>query len=1112
MKRTLKILLLLFGAVLVGSAPVLGQEQKPPTEDWQKLLAGVRARFANSKDPTLEQTRIDRAYFTLNEDDPDQPPFLNVTGICLRTALDDEKQMKVVLHKELSQIVVPGAKFVLKIDQIQFHDSPIYALQDAAVRAFKANATFNVFFERATYAADGNLQIHVLSLRDDRAPDALTTLLSNNPVAKELTLMPMDRKTKAPSVIPRDFHWPGALQAIRRKFPDDVDPFLQRTRFDDGYLHFSADRKVVHFAIDGVCIHPPALVDQVEREKRWKSPVSGLIPNIKYEPTVNGVVMLANPSIPWQDEAATQEKHDGIFFRLAQFDHAGKLKLTVMLPSDPHRASVRKLITDRPTPAKLLPIDEKCFDFQTWNWQTVIPKAQARLAQGDFLNQRTRLDRIFFKYEPTRGGPILHFDGVSLHPTELAAAEDLRARLERSFKDLPPAPVEHKLHTDNIRFLLSPIYALQTEAIAGNLDGLLFANAIYDDLGKLHLGIVIGTPEQRKLAQKMIEALPMPAGAIRPKHAKDQPVLEFTELAWGEILHDMQRWMAKHNETFFRKTRLERGFFSFPANKIGPSINFAFVGIYPKKDEYVAKLAKRFERYVQLSLTDQLKAGPVAVVPTIENVGDPAPIVQAKIHESPSLDGVRLDDASFDGDGKLIVHGIWVNNKQQPTLEKLTRDVLTPEHTLLKRSFNWGAMQDYDSPGLLHLLRVFVADQQDIDEVWLERFYFDAAGKTKVVGFSTRPQDKDNILKLLPKLLPRIDSKKLPAIEDPEKNPLKLLAFFQEPKDDGPIVLDPLTNIGQHLRDNIPLPANRNCDGLRIDRCFYDPQGVFRIEGLADRDAQTQELKPFLDGNGVPFDQKRQLAKSWNAGRQTVIPLWPMMVSLAENLPSLPEFDGLVLDRAHHDPKNQLVLTGHAIGEPDVKKQTEILKHLLDTHPRWRLRLKFGFELVIAHKKPADADLSRKLTLKGLTLLQVNIGEARVDPLPVSNGWWSHAWPYDERQKRVKPTNEEYDEALGWLGIALRHDPGNTLAWYLRGYILQTLNRSDLTLRDYRRMVDLELDDEDLRHKRILELELVQGRLRQTAFAIERNAILQVSDGWILRSLPESPAAPDKTK
>src|SRR2546427_1829903 len=49
------------------------------------------------------------------------------------------------------------------------------------------------------------------------------------------------------------------------------------------------------------------------------------------------------------------------------------------------------------------------------------------------------------------------------------------------------------------------------------------------------------------------------------------------------------------------------------------------------RSDYVGKLKTRFERYVQLSLTDQLKAGPVTGVPIVENVDDPAPIVQAKV-------------------------------------------------------------------------------------------------------------------------------------------------------------------------------------------------------------------------------------------------------------------------------------------------------------------------------------------------------------------------------------------------------------------------------------------------------------------------------------------------
>ena len=156
MKRMLKILLLL-ACAFTASVGADAQEKKTddkdkvpktPALDWQKELAALRDKFAKSGNTTLEQTRIDRAYFDLNEDDPDQPPFLVFKGVCLRTSHDDEKQMKETLTKELSKFTVPNIKYVLKIDKIEFHDTPIYGLQEAAVAAHKNDAKLNVFFER----------------------------------------------------------------------------------------------------------------------------------------------------------------------------------------------------------------------------------------------------------------------------------------------------------------------------------------------------------------------------------------------------------------------------------------------------------------------------------------------------------------------------------------------------------------------------------------------------------------------------------------------------------------------------------------------------------------------------------------------------------------------------------------------------------------------------------------------------------------------------------------------------------------------------------------------------------------------------------------------------
>jgi tetratricopeptide (TPR) repeat protein len=157
--------------------------------------------------------------------------------------------------------------------------------------------------------------------------------------------------------------------------------------------------------------------------------------------------------------------------------------------------------------------------------------------------------------------------------------------------------------------------------------------------------------------------------------------------------------------------------------------------------------------------------------------------------------------------------------------------------------------------------------------------------------------------------------------------------------------------------------------------------------------------------------------------------------------------------------------------------------------------------------------VAKRLVNSALALLQVTIGEARIEPAwPSRNVWWSHAWPFDERLPRVRPTDAEYDRCLEYLDAALLHNPNDVLAWYLRGYVWQAKGRTDLTLRDFRRMVALELTDRDLRHSRIVALELVQGKLRQSAFGIEQEAILEVSNDWTLRTLRESPAARDETR
>ena len=340
-------------------------------------------------------------------------------------------------------------------------------------------------------------------------------------------------------------------QGVGAQGADDADPLFQRTRFDDAYLEYTEDHKDVLFHVNGVCIHPAGLADDAKRSKLWQERVSTrmpsvMIPKAKVAPIVTGVFMMANPSLAWQNDLASAEKHDGIFFQLAQFDAAGKLKVIVKLPSDPQRADVAKIIAEKPLPAKLAPLADKGPDFQTWAWSEVRPKGQGRLAEGDFLLHRARLDRIFLRYDNANTGePYLHIDGVSLHPIEVVPADKQRQQLERTLVNLMPTSFEHKWNSERMRFLTSPIYALQTEANTRKLDGMLFADGRYDKAGTLHLVVAIPADDQRDAVKKIIDSTPIPAGAMAPGDAKNLPQLDFIVHPWADTFEQMQGWLAR---------------------------------------------------------------------------------------------------------------------------------------------------------------------------------------------------------------------------------------------------------------------------------------------------------------------------------------------------------------------------------------------------------------------------------------------------------------------------------------------------------------------------------------------------------------------------------------
>ena len=67
--------------------------------------------------------------------------------------------------------------------------------------------------------------------------------------------------------------------------------------------------------------------------------------------------------------------------------------------------------------------------------------------------------------------------------------------------------------------------------------------------------------------------------------------------------------------------------------------------------------------------------------------------IQELVAGTPALDGVGVNDAFFDPDGKLVLAGVWRGESQQPELHKLATDYLRSEPPGQQPGRSAGAIQ-----------------------------------------------------------------------------------------------------------------------------------------------------------------------------------------------------------------------------------------------------------------------------------------------------------------------------------------------------------------------------------------------------------------------------------
>ncbi len=793
----------------------------------------------------------------------------------------------------------------------------------------------------------------------------------------------------------------------------------------------------------------PAADNQKAVAKTVQDRYAALLPGVEFKAVADGVAPVTSPVVGLQ-AMAVDRRSDDLLFEDASYDGDGRLHLRTYSGDGVSRGAIEGLVaapaareTVKPALGKQPGQDKEELDrLRPFPWRgegagSMAQRFQKGFAASDARAARqTRVDRAYFLYDKDVVRH-LHFEGVSVWDGLPKAT--LPEALAPVCRTLLPEPA-YRVAADKVARKPNPAPALQ-DKLAGKpeWDGILFEDAHFDAAGRLTFPVLIAQSDaQRAEVERLLKDPPLAEGLLPADPARRQWVGASHTFDWAGMLKDERAWAAGPTAPRdARRTRLDRAYFTredggCQLQLVGATLLTAPEGEPAAATDVRARVAdavgkRLLERLRPLKL--QLAAEPKplarAVVPARRDL---IGVLRGAVAERRPLDGVNVRDVVYDEAGKVAVEGHWVGDGQGRELGDVLSDALRPEDPVLsKYGISLGRLRVVRTDLLLRDLRQSIIDKTETEEVLFDRLYFDAGGKLRIDGFFTRPQDQAAAEKAgADALLAYPVGRELLGL-DPQG--------VAKPAVEGKeyIHLTKRASLVEYLRKQVP--ADPALDGVRVDRCWYDPDASFVLNGLEDVAGQARGLKPLLDEAGRSATFKGHLARGWRLGTFTVVPLRKALRCLQRLMPSDSVYDGVALDRAYHDAANHLVLSGAItlMGFADLDQaRTKVLNRRREeaarkalaaavaADPSWRPRLSYGGPDVVLKVVPADLALARRAFERAAE-------------------WYGH--------------RRQVERALTELNIALFNDPSDATAWYFRAVCELALGDDAAARRDLRRVL-----------------------------------------------------------
>jgi hypothetical protein len=680
----------------------------------------------------------------------------------------------------------------------------------------------------------------------------------------------------------------------------------------------------------------------------------------------------------------------------------------------------------------------------------------------------------------------------------------------------------------------NPIVLLQNKLVTeGGRDDVL-CTARYDGEGALQVEGVAASRERLQEIDAVLREQPAKYTAFRPAGDKANPRWSTAGVKvrdWPLSRARLQRGLAlDKSPALQRQTRLDRVYLTYSEDDRGLlTLWFDGVSCHSDLDKQKAALAADLLARCAADVPNlESYLNNRASVKGVVSIGQPRFVLQKAIAAERALDGTLIDlGAYFDAEGNMSLRGLWVGPGVRRALKTLAEKALDQEY----KQHNWPllngrlAIHDEDMrPShvgeMLAQLRQHA--EENLEDFWLDRLYFDATFKLILSGFGpagagaaagAEEEEADD---------------PAPAAADDLTRRLKEM-MKSHPELEGTATGAALKGVGvtpaAYLRARVQKPDDPTWDGILLERGYYRSDGVYSMAGIVDGDGQLKQLdvllKRFADNKeGAPLFPAPDGQKKWALTGLDVIPLKPMFQCLRRVMPAYEVFDGLWLERAYYDGQKRLVFLGTAVGEKPGRAADARLKQLFDdARPEWQRRTASGVLLSGLKQVPQDFDVAEKALQAALREVGAGMEElapayhADRGPCPLGPGCAACLLTPEGSERVPRRTREQvraaalkrFGAAVPYFDVALLHTPDNTTAWYLRALCYVAQGDGVLAQRDLVRAVKFEKAQPGFRETRLVKTEYFQGEYRADTTRLMENLYLDPSSFKAPLSLKDCP-------